>query len=509
VQAVDPQTRARVVARARQALAPEVYRALVAQNARLPASPARDAHLAALASGAAAVVTGQQVGLFLGPLYTLYKAASAVVVARALAAETGVPVVPIFWLQTEDHDVVEIATCEVAAGAGCEVVGVPVDAGNRVSVAHLRLPDAIDGCVATLAGLLGAGPNASAHLDRLRRHYVTGATWSEAFAGLLGELFAPEGLVVIDPRDPTLASAAAPVHARAVEDAGRLCDGLLARCDELARAGRAAPVHVRAGSPLSFFHPDGARGPRVRLEPRGDAFVEVGGDRVFDRAALLDALAADPLCFSTSALLRPIVQDALLPTAAYIGGPAEVAYFEQMPPLYRAFDRSPPIVVERGHFRIVDERARRLLARLGLTSAAALEGAGEAELLSRARRPASDDIAARLLRPFAEAHDELAAQLDRRLGGSPAAARALAKTRGSVERSVHRFAAKLERITAYEDAELVDAVRRARAWLAPDGELQERRLGLPCFAARLGDRYLVERVLAQAAPFDPSVQELS
>lgn len=503
---LDPHARAQIVARVRRPLAPEVHRVLVAQNARLAASPARDAHLAALASGAAAVVTGQQVGLFLGPLYTLYKAASAIVLARALAAETGVPVVPIFWLQTEDHDLVEIASCEVAAGGACESITVPVDASNRVSIAHLQLPDAIESCLATLADRLGAGPDAGAHVERVRRHYRPGATWSDAFAGLLGELFAREGLVVIDPRDSTLAASIAPVHARAIEDARAIANALGTRCQELERAGQRAPVHVRDGAPLSFFHPDGARGPRVRLEPTGnDAFVEVGGDRVYERRALLDALAADPLCFSTSALLRPIVQDTLLPTAAYVGGPAELAYFAQLPPLYRAFDRALPLVIERGHFVIVDERARRLLGRLGV-SAADLVGTSELELLARVRRPATGDAGKRLLEPFIAAHDALAAQL---AGGSPELARALAKTRESVEYSIQKFSAKLERIAAYEDAELVDAVRRARAWLAPDGELQERRLGLPCFAARLGDRHVIDRVLAATSPFDPTVLELS
>jgi bacillithiol synthase len=115
-----------------------------------------------------------------------------------------------------------------------------------------------------------------------------------------------------------------------------------------------------------------------------------------------------------------------------------------------------------------------------------------------------------LLRPFTAAHDELTVRLAaQRPPNNPAVTRALAKTRASVERSVQRLAAKLERITAYQDAELVDAVRRVRAWLAPDGEPQERRLGLPCFAARLGDRHVIERVLASAMPFDPSMKELA
>src|SRR6185436_19420640 len=106
----------------------DVHRVVVAQNAGLAPSPARDAHLEALGRGAAVVVTGQQVGLFLGPLYTIYKAATAVVVARVLAAETGTPVVPVFWLQTEDHDLPEIASCGVAGATSCEMITAPIEA---------------------------------------------------------------------------------------------------------------------------------------------------------------------------------------------------------------------------------------------------------------------------------------------------------------------------------------------------------------------------------------------
>jgi bacillithiol synthase len=497
---LDPQSRARTVVRARRAIAPDVHRVLVAQNARLAPSTARDAHLAALASGAAAVVTGQQVGLFLGPLYTIYKAASAIVIARTLAAETGIPVVPIFWLQTEDHDVVEIASCEVASGSSCETVAIAVDAGNRVSIAHLALPDEIESCIATLAELLGTGPDAVTHVERVRRHYRAGVRWADAFAGLLAELFVDEGLVVIDPRDPALAAAVAPIHAHAITEAGRIADALIATSNELQRDGRPAPIHVRPGSPLSFFHPDGATGSRVRLEPAANGFAEIGGERTFTRAALL---AADPRCFSTSALLRPIVQDTLLPTAAYVGGPAEVAYFAQLPSLYREFDRAMPMIIERAHFRIVDERARRLLERLGLT-AAQLERGSEPDLVSRLRPSTTTPDATQLLQSFIATHDDIAAKTT-----NPKILRGLAKTRASVERSVNKLVAKVQRIEAYDDAELIDTVRRARAWLAPDGDLQERRLGLPCIAARLGDRAVVERVLAAARPFDPSVQELS
>jgi bacillithiol synthase len=505
---------ARAVARARRPLAPEVHRALVAQNARLAASPARDAHLEALSRGAAAVVTGQQVGLFLGPLYTLYKAAAAVVLARALTERTGTPVVPVFWLQTEDHDLPEIASVAVPSGPRVATLAVPVDAANRIAIAHCPLPAEIAGCLDALGeaiaqgqGGRAPGEHAAEHLARLRRHYRPGAAWAEAFAGVLGELFAPEGLVLIDPREPALAQAVAPVHARALADAAPIAAALIANDAELARAGFAISVHVRPGAPLSFFHPEGPLGPRCRLEPvaggDGERLVECGRTAVHSRGELAAALAADPMRFSTSALLRPIVQDTLLPTAAYVGGPGEVAYFAQLPPLYRAFDRALPPIVPRARFRIVDERARRLLDRLGLSADDAARP--EAELLARlgaVGAPATGaEVTARLLAPFAAAHGELAAQL---AGAGPELARALARTAGSVERAIGRLAGKVERAALYRDAARVDAVRRLRALLAPDGTPQERTHGLAGFAARAGDRAIVERVVAAIDPADPA-----
>ena len=475
---------AHAAVRARRPLAPDALRVVVAQQARLPASAARDAHVRALADGAAAVVTGQQVGLFLGPLYTLYKAASAVVLARTLAAETGVPVVPVFWLQTEDHDIVEIASCGLVG----ERVTVAVDPANRRSIAHLVLPADVRACVERVAAIVGDGPHARAHVERLARHYRPGARWADAFAGLLAELL--DELVILDPRDRALAAHVAPIYRRAILEADTLVP-------------LTGPVHVRAGSPLVFFHPDGAEGPRVRLDPVGaDRYVEVGAERVHARRELLAALEHDPLCCSTSALLRPLVQDTLLPTVAYVGGPAEVAYAAQLAPLYQALGLAQPAVVRRASFTIVDVRMRALLARLGLAPGDAT--ASEDELLARVRRDAvtAEAIVARLFAPFAAAHAELAGEL-------AGLDRALARTRASVERAIGKLARKAERAALHADAELVAAVRRVRATLGPEGAPQERVLSLSAFATRDGDRALVERVLAATDPFDPSLKELS
>lgn len=479
-----------------------VHHALAAQNAVLPPSPARDAHLRALREGARAVVTGQQVGLFLGPLYTLHKAASTIRLAQELSKRSGEPVVPVFWLQTEDHDLPEIASTQALGSDGLPLtLKVPSDRDDpRIPIAHRVLPSEVMGALSSLRRAFAGLPHAQEHLERLSRHYRPGAGWSQAFAGMLAELFAPEGLVLVDPRDPALAPIAARVHRRAIEEAGALSRALQDRAAELEAQGRPVQVHVRPDSPLSFFHPDGPEGPRVRLERDGeDRFKEHGGTRTWTRAELLSLLESEPLRFSTSALLRPILQDTLLRTAAYVGGPAEVAYFAQLPPLYAGFGIPMPRVLQRARFRIVDEPARRLAASLELTPGSkTLPAKLEEDALLVASEGVKggltpDVLERRLIEGFEKALAEAGPSLER---VGDALATPLRKTRSSVSRYVGKLARHYARAVLHADGEKVTQVRKLLARLQPDGAPQERVFGLSTFAAQVGDRALVEQVLA-------------
>lgn len=510
----EPEHRRAAVARARRPLAPAVHAALVAQNRRYAPSSARDHHLAQLAEGAAVVVTGQQVGLFLGPLYTLYKAATAVVVARALAAESGQPVVPVFWLQTEDHDLPEIATTAVRSARGAPTaLAVPADAADRRSIAHRVLPPEVSGALDVLTEALGGLPHAAEHLARLRRHYMPGAPWSVAFAGLLAELFADEGLVLVDPRDEALARAAVPVHRRALVEAEALASALEVRSATLEALGYTPAVHVRPGAPLCFVHEGGPEGPRYRVEPTpgsAGSLTAVGGAARTTTVELLARLEAAPLAFSSSALLRPIVQDTLLPTAAYVGGPGELAYFAQLEPLYTAYDLPMPLVVPRARFVIVDDKVRRVLERLGLSAQEV--SAPEDVLLARAAAraaahagaPAAVSLEARLLEPLGR---ELVA-LRGELAGLGLES-ALEKTEAAVRGAVAKLVEKHDKARVHQDAERVEDVRRVRAQLYPGEAPQERVLGLSYHAARVGERALVAAVLAAIEPWQWSLGELN
>jgi bacillithiol biosynthesis cysteine-adding enzyme BshC len=503
--------RVRAVERASR-ISPSVLARIEAQNARFGPSTARAAHLGALANGAAVVVTGQQVGLFLGPLYTIYKAATAVVCARALSAETGRPVVPVFWLQTEDHDVVEIAHCTTERPEAEPLeLSIPVDAHNHVSIAHLTLPEHVRACLESLDTALGALPEARVHLDRLMRHYRPGARWCDAFAAVIAELFEPEGLLIVDPRDRVLAAELRAFHRKALAETDALGEALVARSDQLVQAGFQTTVFVRPDAPLAFFHPEGVEGPRYRLVHSGPRFSEIGGTRSHELQSLQAALEKDPLCFSTSALLRPLAQDTLLPTVAYVGGPAEVAYYAQLAPLYAAFGRELPLVVPRARFRVIQPAAARLLKRYGLEPRV-VESSEPALLRELAARsgevsagPAPDVFESELRAGFD-------AVLAKALGTVTIPAGSLRgtvdKSRRKLETTSRKLAERYANARAGADAGRVRDARRLRAMLQPNGEPQERSYGVSYFAAKFGERAFLEHVLREIDPFGATRKEL-
>ncbi|MFO7157105.1 MAG: bacillithiol biosynthesis cysteine-adding enzyme BshC [Pseudomonadota bacterium] len=474
------------------------------QNARLAPSPARERNLELLGRGAVAVVTGQQVGLFGGPLFTVYKAATAIRAARLLSEESGHPAVPVFWLQTEDHDLPEIARFGVpdADGRPLELV-LPHDPLSRRSIAHLRLPATVEELLAELGEVLGHLPFAHEHLAVLRAHYRPGASFGAAFVGLLAELFAEEGLVFVDPRDEAFGSVAVEVHRWALEEAGAIEERLRARAEALRAEGFAVAVALRERSPLSFFHPQGREGPRHRLVAQGDAFALAGAEGRWSRAELLRILGDDPLRFSTSALLRPLLQDRLLPTAAYVGGPGEIAYFAQLGPLYELFGRPMPLLFHRAQFRVLEGRVTRRLSRLGLREED-LER-DDSELLARLGGSEFSSLEEELLSPLLAALERRAAEI---LAVDPSLERAIRRTRFSVQRAVSRFSSKVVRAQLQREGRVLEDLRYLRDALRPKGIPQERFFGLAYAAARFGQRDFLRAVLRQADPLDPASRAL-
>ncbi len=487
---------------------PVVLAAIRAQNAALTPSSSREQHLAALAQGGAAcVVTGQQVGLFLGPLYTVYKAASAVAVARALSAETGRSVVPVFWLQNEDHDVDEIARVAVPGARlphWLKAETGPAD--PRCSIATLAWSNSVEGALASLEEAIAGQPFAAETIALMRGAYRPSVGPCASFRHVLAELFSADGLIIVDPSDPALARSAAPVHHRAVQRADAIASALQQRAAELSAADFKVMVHVREGAPLSFYHPDGPAGPRYRLAPHDGDWELVGAGTRVPRAVIERDAVDAPERFSTSALLRPILQDAWLPTAAVVGGPGELAYFGQLAPLYKAFDLPQPIAVLRARFEVVGPRSRRQLDALGLEpSQLATSRADLLAAVGGARSDAPDALEARLTSAITSILGAARPDIEQVGGNLP---KHVDKTEQAMTDFAKRLCDRYRRALVAQDTVQAGRLDALLTWFRPDGAPQERIYGLPAMMARFGLTRFLEAVRGAIEPFDPSPRQL-
>ncbi len=432
--------------------------------------------------GAVAVVTGQQVGLFSGPCYTIYKALTASRLARRLTAE-GIPAVPVFWLATEDHDFAEVNHCSVFGADHqprlLEVESTGHDHAPVGGIAPERYPlEALRAALETL-------PHGGEVCALVEECYTPGETLGAAFASLLKRLLAPYGVLFLDPMRPGVRSLAAPLIRQAVEAAPALTAGLLERNRELEAAGYHAQVHVEPQTSL-FFLLEG--GHRITLRREGQHYVSA--DRRLE-AAELAARAGE---ISPNALLRPVVQDYLLPTVCYVGGPAELAYLAQSEVLYRSLLGRMPLAAPRSGFTLLDEPSARLLKRYHLSPLSLFQPPEILrEEISRTLVPAE---VGESLRETTAAAGELLESLHRRLDGFDVTlAAALGKSR---EKILHQFA-KIERKVALEslrrDRRAASDAASLSGLIYPDRHLQERRYTILPFLARHG-LDLVERLHA-------------
>jgi bacillithiol biosynthesis cysteine-adding enzyme BshC len=332
----------------------EVVSALRAQNEAFGSGGATLENLQRLEKGAVAVVTGQQVGLFSGPAYAIYKALTAIQLAEELT-RTGVRAVPVFWMATEDHDLEEIRHSTWFQAGKLERFEIPVTAEAGKPVGQIPLGPQVEEMAREAAALL-SNQGSELLANFLRESYRAEETYGSAFGKLFARLFAENGLVLLDPLDARLHRVAAPVYRQVLEDRGVLSEKLLQRAKELDKAGFPAQVKVTSRSTLLFRM---CKGLRQAIGVSSGKFQ--CGNLTWNLEELLGVVEAEPECFSPNALLRPVVQDYLLPTVAYVAGPTEIAYFAQAEVIYRHVLGRMPVILPRAGFTLVDAKAEKLL----------------------------------------------------------------------------------------------------------------------------------------------------
>lgn len=304
--------------------------------------------------GTVAVVTGQQVGLFSGPAYTIYKALTAVKLASELN-QRGIAAVPVFWLATEDHDLAEVDHAWVfdqnARPAKVSVTSTVTNGGPVGNVELATVP------ISELRTSLGDLPFAGEIVNQIERAYRPGATLGSAFRSLLSDILQDFGLLYLDPLAPQVRDIASDFIRESIEGVPNLIADLHKRSQELVSAGYHAQVLVDRDTSLLFLL---SAGKRTAIRWRDGRFI--AKDHSYTAAELKEIANR----ISPNALLRPVMQDYLLPTVTYIGGPAEIAYLAQSQVLYRTLLGRMPVIFPRNGFTLLDGRATKLLERYGL-----------------------------------------------------------------------------------------------------------------------------------------------
>jgi bacillithiol synthase len=458
----------------------QVADVLRAQNVLFGSSEETEKCIDRLSKGAVAVVTGQQVGLFGGPAYAFYKALTAIQAAQILSRE-GISAVPIFWMATEDHDVDEVRHVAWFHEGDLLRFELPRPKEDAVPVGRIRLGDEIDELVRRAQPLLG-----ETFGNYLHQAYVPAATYGSAFASLFARIFADFGLILLDPLDSRLHQIAAPVLRDALACRDELNDRLLSRGKALEHAGYEPQVKVTSRSTLLFSL---ATGKREVITASDGSFTS--GNLFLPREKWFPLVQAEPENFSPNAILRPVMQDFLLPTVAYFGGPSEIAYFAQSQVLYEKLLGRMPVLLPRADFTLVDPKADRLLKKYHLRVEDVWAGS---EFLRK--RMYNSVVPKKLAREFdadlrqvdksLKKLHRAVAKVDPTIQGT--IARAEKRIRYQIEKLRHKTGAALDR----HDHQIAQHEKFLENLLYPQKALQSRDLCFLPFLARWGSGGLYE-----------------
>ena len=478
--------------RQRERARTEIAAALAAQQQRRSApneSRGAAAHLAAPET--VAVVTGQQAGAFGGPLFTILKAITAIQLARRAERDLGAPVVPIFWVDAEDHDWDEIASVTIldAQHEPRTITLAPPEGAGERPIASLTLDGRLDLTLAELESALAQTDFTPGILEGLRAAYRPGAGVAEAFARWLERLLGGHGLVVFDSSDPAVKPLVRDLFRRELASPG--CTAALAlKAGEALQARGHAPQVVPQADSVALFRLDGARKP-IRVQ--GDGFAV--GELTFSGEALAGEAETDPQRFSPNVLLRPLVQDTLFPTICYVAGPSELAYMGQLGEVYQHFDLPMPLIYPRATATLVDSASARFLQKYDVPfEDLQPQDEGALNRLLQAQLPPTVDAA------LTEVEQAITRSMDRAVTAVAAVDSTLSgaarTTMGKMEHELRALRSKVIQAAKRRDETLRRQFIRARAQTFPHGHPQERAISAVYFLNLYGPA-LIDKLMEE------------
>ena len=432
-----------------------------------------------------AVVSGQQAGLFTGPLYTIYKAISAVKLAGCLS-QRNTKAVPVFWIAAEDHDFVEVARAEFI-GRDCQLASVDVSTAlhhEGQPVGQVVLDESIVGVVDRLSELLPISEFTSEMKALLVNAWQPGRGYADAFACMMTSLLGRYGLIFLNPMDSRLKQLAAPLYAAAAKRAPEIATAIEARSRELEAAGYHAQVMSSANSfPLFLHDREGARHAVLRLDNGRYKAKECTEEYSTDELAQL--ALEEPERFSPNVTLRAVVQDYLLPTIAYCGGAAEIAYFAQTSEAYRILGRPTTPILPRSSLTMIERHSGRVLERYGLRLADLFEGLDP--LLARV---VEEHLGADTAKLFTTSEQNVNQELDNLRQQletiDPTLASALETGRRKINYQLEGLRTRFHRAQMARDEAAHRQLQRVFDQLYPNKDLQERHINITSLLARHG-----------------------
>jgi bacillithiol biosynthesis cysteine-adding enzyme BshC len=423
------------------------------------------------------ITTGQQPGLFGGPLYTWYKALSALALADAMEEATGIPVAPVFWAGTDDSDFAEASWTAVSVPGGAERLELPHSAAEGARMAEVPL-----GNVGLLLAALERACGSAADpwpLHAVRRAYDGRATVGSAYVTLLRELLEPLGIVVLEATHPTVSRAADPLLRRALVEHEAIMRALRERGEAITAAGFELQATQVEGLTLVMALVHGRR-ERVRT----------------DQASRV-ASSTGPGQLGANVLLRPVVERALLPTVGYLAGPGEFAYFAQVTAVADALGVARPLPLPRWSGTVIEPHVAELLRRHGLSTRDFTDPHAVEGRLARAAWPPAVSSAFTALRDSIQAHtDALREAISDDTARVPLTA--VEGLHRGLEWRLGRFERRLTAAVKRREGQLMHEVGTIRGALRPFGLRQERALNLIPLLARHGVT-LLERLRDEAA----------
>ncbi len=430
------------------------------------------------------VVTGQQLGLFGGPMYTFYKIITAIKLSRYLKEQYDeYNFVPLFWLEGDDHDFDEVRSVSLLGKDNTLKKILYSDDReeneNRGSVGNLELGEDLFNVFNLLNENLRDSDYKNTLLEFLRSGYSKGKTFRKAFKDLFFKIFDEYGLIIFDPLEPGVKQLLKPVFQKEIENFETHTQSVVKQSAQLEEAYH-AQVKVK---PVNLFmnYETG----RYLIEPVEGEFRLKGKRAKFTKEELLDEINSSPEKFSANVLLRPICQDFLLPTAFYIGGPSEVAYFAQVMPLYEHFDIEPPVIYPRSSATLLESHIKTLLEKFNLKIQDFFP-----EEVGVSQKVIQELSEINLPGMFSGTKSEVSVLMDRLketlFGIDKTLSDAAQKTEDRIMQSIDQLAGRAEKAQERTHEDAIRQLDKIANSIYPEGKLQERELSFIYFANKYG-----------------------